>query len=147
MSDPFSTLASVASLIALAGTISKAFYSFLRSIRDAPAIAMDLLSGIYALGTALSQIRESFLHKLVLAAADNGQMEALKICLVTCTTTFETVKARIDASGLTDADHRVLRRSWKSVKASFNESQMQHFLSTLESNKTTLLLILGSFNA
>ena len=59
MLDPLTAAAIVASLIALAGTTSKALDQFYRSIHDAPGIARDLLSGLYALNAALSQIQET----------------------------------------------------------------------------------------
>lgn len=147
MLDPLTTAASVATLIALAGTTSKALYQFYRSIYDAPNVARDLLSGLYALNAALSQIQECLLRKNFVAATEDEQVEALMDCLTNCTAALDLVRSRVDASGLAAANKKTKSRAWASVKASFNEKQMQGCLSTMERSKTTLLLILQSFAA
>ena len=147
MSDPLSVAAGVAGLIALAGTISKSFYQFFRSIHDAPPIARDLTSVLYTLNIALSQIQGSLLRPDFVSVADDEQLEAIQNCLTSCTATFDMVRTRVEASGLAVNDQPVLKKGWASVKASFNEEQMQDCLRRVESEKTTLLLVVDIFSA
>ena len=147
MSDPLSIAAGVAGLIALAGTTSKLFYQFFRSIHDAPSIARDLTSTLYTLNIALSQIQGSLLRPDFVSVADDEQLKAIQNCLKSCTATFDMVRTRVEASGLAVNDQPVLKKGWASVKASFNEEQMQDCLRRVESEKTTLLLVVEIFSA
>jgi hypothetical protein len=147
MLDPLSTAASVAGLIALAGTISKSLYQFFCSIYDAPSIARELTSALYTLNIALSQIQGSFIHANFVAVADDTQLEAIQNCLTSCTAAFDMIRTRVDASGLATSDSPVIKKAWASVKASFNEEQMQDCLRRIESEKTTLLLVVDIFSA
>ena len=107
MSDPLSIAAGVA---ALAGTTSKSFYEFFRSIHDAPAIARDFTSALYKLNIALSQIQRSLLRPDFLSVADDEQLETVQNCLTSCTATFDIVRIRVEASGLTVNDQPALKK-------------------------------------
>lgn len=107
MSDPLSIAAGVA---ALAGTTSKSFYQFFRSIYDAPAIARDFTSALYKLNIALSQIQGSLLRPDFVSVTDDEQLEAIQNCLTSCTATFDIVRIRVEASGLTVNDQPALKK-------------------------------------
>lgn len=147
MLDILATAAGVAGLIALAGTTSKSFYQFFCSIHDAPSIARELTSALYTLNIALSQIQGSLIHPNFVSGADDAQLEAIQNCLTSCTAAFDTVRTRVEASGLATSELPVIKKAWASVKASFSEEQMQDCLRRMESEKMTLLLVVDIFSA
>ena len=146
MTDPFSIAASVASLVALAGTTSKTFYQFFRSRYNAPDAARDLATALYTLNVALSQLQQSLLDPKFVRVGDDEQITAIEECLASCTAVFDTIRARIEASGLASNERTFLKKSWEAVKASFNEEQRQDSLNRIEREKTTLILIVGVFS-
>ena len=77
---------------------------------------------------------------------DDEQITAIEECLASCTAVFDTIRARIEASGLASNERTFLKKSWEAVKASFNEEQMQDSLNMIEREKTTLILIVGVFS-
>lgn len=147
MTDPLTTAAGIAGVIALAGSVCKSFYQFFESIHDAPAVARDLASGLYALNAALSHIQGTLLDRRYVANVQDDQLKAWQECLADCTAAYLSVEERINDSGLASAKQSVPRKTWKSVKAFFTEKQMQDCLRSLESSKTTLLLISGNLQA
>jgi hypothetical protein len=147
MTDPFSIAAGVAGIVAFAGTISKDFYQFYRSIHDAPAIARDLTASLYSLNIALSQIQGALIDPSFVAVSDDEQLVALQECLASCTAAFEQISTRVQLSGLAGNNQKWVRKAWESVKASFNEEQMEDCLQKVERGKSTLSLLLEIFSA
>ena len=145
--DPFSLAASVASVVAFAGAVSKTCYQFFQSIHDAPAAARDLVSALYTLNIALSQVQGTLLDPRFVAEADDQHVESLQNCLTSCTTVFDAVRTKVERSGLGRDDQKLLRKAWESVKASFNDDEMREFLRRIEREKTTLLLVIDIFSA
>lgn len=146
MTDPFSIAAGVAGLVALAGTTSKTFYRFFRSIYDAPDAARNLATALYTLNVALSQIQQSLLDPKFVRVGDDDQITAIEDCLASCTAAFDTIRARIEASGLASNEQTFPKKTWEAVKASFSEKQMKDCLDRIEREKTTLTLIVGVFS-
>ena len=146
MTDPFSIAAGVAALVALAGTTSKTFYQFFRSIYDAPDTARNLAAALYTLNVALSQLQQSLLDPKFVRVGDDEQVTAIEDCLASCTAAFDTIRARIESSGLASNEQTFPKKAWEAVKASFNEEQMKDCLDRIEREKTTLTLIVGVFS-
>ncbi len=146
MTDPFSIAAGVAALVALAGTTSKTFYQFFCSIYNAPEVARALATALYTLNIALSQLQQSLLDPEFVRGGVDEQITAIEDCLASCTAAFDTIRARIEASGLASNEQTFHKRWWEAVKASFNEEQMQDCLNRIEREKTTLILIVGVFS-
>lgn len=146
MTDPFSIAAGVAALVALAGTTSKTFYQFFRSIHDAPDTARNLTTALYTLNVALSQLQQSLLDPKFVRVGDDDQITAIEDCLASCTAAFDTIRARIEASGLASNEQTFPKNAWEAVKASFNEEQMKDCLDRIEREKTTLILVVGVFS-
>ena len=147
MTDPFSIAAGVAALVALAGSTSKSFYHFFRSIHDAPDAARDLATALYTLNVALSRLQQSLLDPKLDWAGDDGQIIAIKECLGNCTAAFDTIRARIEASGLASNEQSFSKKAWEAVKYSFNEEQMKDCLNRIEREKTALILIVDVCSA
>ena len=147
MTDPFSIAAGVAALVALAGTTSKSFYQFFRSIYDAPDAVRDLATALYTLNIALSQLQQSLLDPKLVRVGDDGQIMAIKDCLESCTTAFDTIRTRIETSGLASNEQTFPKKAWEAVKYSFNEEQMKDCLNRIEREKTTLILVVDLFSA
>lgn len=146
MTDPFSIAAGVAGLVALAGTASKTFYQFFRSIYDAPDTARNLATALYTLNVALSQLQQSLLDPKFVKVGDDDQIIAIEDCLASCAAAFDTIRARIEASGLALNEQTFPKKAWEAVKASFSERQMKDCLDSIEREKTTLTLIVGVFS-
>ena len=146
MADPFSIAAGVAGLVALAGTTSKTFYQFFRSIYNAPDAARNLANALYTLNIALSQLQQSLLDPKFVSLGDDDQIIAIEDCLASCTAAFDTIRIRIEASGLASTEQTFPKKTWEAVKASFNEQQMKDCLDRVEREKTTLTLIVGVFS-
>ena len=146
MTDPFSIAAGVAALVALAGTTSKSFYQFFRSIYNAPDAARDLATALYTLNIALSQLQQSLLDRKSDRVGDDEQIIAIEACRANCTAAFDTIQARIEASGLASNEQAFPKKAWEAVKASFNEEQMKDCLNRIEREKTTLILVVGVFS-
>ena len=147
MTDPFSVAAGVAGIIALSGTIAKSLYHSYLSIHEAPSIARDLTAALYTLNIALSQIQANLLSPSFVSVADDEQLNSIEACLQGCTVTFDAVNARLEASGLAASGQRAHKQSWASVKALFNEKQMQNCPDKIEREKTTLLMVVSKFSA
>lgn len=146
MTDPFSTAAGVAGLVALAGTTSKTFYQFFRSVYDAPDAARNLATALYALNVALSQLQQSLLDPKFISVDDDDQITAIEDCLASCIAAFDTIRTRLEASGLASNEQTFPKKAWEAVKASFSEKQMKDCLDRIEREKTTLTLIVGVFS-
>ena len=147
MTDPFSIAAGVAALVALAGTTSKSFYQFFRSIYNAPDAARDLATALYTLNGALSQLQQSLLDRKFVRVGDDVQIIPIQDCLANCTAAFDTILARIEASGLASNEQSLPEKAWEAVKASFNEDRMKDCLNRIEREKTTLILMVDVFSA
>ncbi len=147
MSYPLSIAAGVAGLVALAGTTSKCFYQFFRSIYNAPATARDLASALYTLKIALGQIQENLLNPRFVAVAEDDQIASLEACMTSCVTIFSDIQAKVNKSGLADAQQNPVKKTWESVRASYNEDDLRESLRRVEAEKTTLLLVVDIFSA
>ena len=141
MTDPFSIAADVPALVALAGTTSKTFYQFFRSITDAPDAAKNLATASHTLNVALFQLQQSLLDPRFVRVGDDEQITVIEDCLASCTAAFDTIRARIEASGLASNEQTFPTKAWEAVKASFNEEQMKDCLDGIEREKTILILV------
>ena len=146
MTDPLSIAAGVAALVALAGTTSKTFHQIFRSTYDAPDAARDLATALYTLNVARSQLQQSLLDPKFVRVSDDEQIIVVEDCLASCTAIFDTIRARIEASGLASNEQTFPKKAWEAVKASFNEEQMKVCLDRIEREKTTLILVVGVFS-
>lgn len=146
MSDPLSIAGSVAGLIALAGSTSKIFYQFSRSIHDAPSSARELASGLFSLNIALGQVQEVLLNPDFVEQSEDRDSEALEHCLSRCVVILTDVEKRITKSGLIPDGVRA-KGAWQSVKWSFNEDDMVECRRLADEEKSNLTVILNAYNA
>lgn len=74
-------------------------------VHGAPAIARGVFQSLYAL-SARFRVQESILYNSLVGVAEDGQMEALQDCSVSCTTrtAFDTAHTKVDTSHLAASD-------------------------------------------
>jgi len=147
MADPLSIAAGVAGLVALAGTVSKTFYQFFASIHDAPASVRDLATALVTLNIALGQVQENLLNPRFVADADDEYIASLQRSLEGCTALFSEVQTKVDRSGLSANQISTVKKAWESVKWSFQEEEIASCLRRVETEKSTLLLVVDVFAA
>ena len=73
-------------------------------VHAAPAIARGVFQCLYALRSALFQVQESILYKSIVAVAEDGQMETLQDCSVSCSTAFDIAHTKVDSPDRTASD-------------------------------------------
>ncbi|MCJ1252175.1 hypothetical protein MMC30_009414 [Trapelia coarctata] len=147
MSDPLSIAAGVAGIVALAGTVSKTFYQFFASIHDAPAMVRDLATALVTLNIALGQVQENLLNPRFVVDAGDEHVTSLHACLESCTGLLSEVQAKVEQSGLSADQVSLAKKSWESIKWSFNDEQIANCLPSVEAENTTLLLVVDVFAA
>ncbi|KAF8242584.1 hypothetical protein K440DRAFT_115870 [Wilcoxina mikolae CBS 423.85] len=150
MTDPLSLAASVAGLLSLARTVSKSAFQFITSILDAAEQARSLVSALYSLNVALVQVQGSLLDpKFVLQVDDRENIRMLQECLTSCTAVFLELKNKVEDSGLEESGSSGLqiRWRWEQVKWSFTDDETAGLLRRIESEKSTLGLVLNVFTA
>lgn len=147
MSDPLSIAASVASLVAFTGTVSKSVFQFVTSIKDAPDVARNLVRSLYTLNVALGQIQQNLLDPDFVTETDDKDVEALQQCLANCTAVFAQLQKRVEDCGLESQGQHLLRKTWESVKWSFTDDALEDILERVEVEKATLQLLISAFTA
>ena len=152
MGGPFSLAASAAGLVTISGTISNRFYQFCYSIYDVPAIAQNTTKSLYTLDVALRHIEKDLLPTDTFATMDSEDPQSLEICLKSCRSVvnpkdLKPVEAKVQTSRLASLKQRTLNEALASAKAFFSENQMQEFLSYVEREKWSLLILNGVCSA
>lgn len=147
MTDPLSVAAGVAGLVALAGSTSKVFYQFFHSIQDAPNAARGLASGLFSLNVVLSQVQEVLLSPDFVQQSEDHEAEALDGCLSRCTRLLRKIEKKVEKSGLTNDVEVIIRKTWASVRWSFNEDELTELRRQADEEKANLGIVLNAFTA
>ena len=147
MIDPLSIAANVAGIVAFSGAVSKLFFQFFRSIRDAPSVVRDLASALYTLNIALAQVQGSLLNPEFAAVADDEQLDAIEACLASCKLVFESLNAELEKIGSAANGTALFEKLWASVKMYLSEEQILDYMRRVERERTTLLLVISNFSA
>ncbi|SLM40333.1 hypothetical protein LPUS_11089 [Lasallia pustulata] len=145
MTDPLSIAASVASLVAFAGAISKEVFQFFSSIKNAPENARVLVSALYSLNVTLGQVQTNLLDSRFVADHDGEDFKALNVCLVNCTAILSELERKVQKSGLGEATKARPTRLRDAVQWSYTDDEIAEYLRRVEAEKGTLSIALEAF--
>lgn len=145
MADPLSIAASVAGLVALAGTVSNKVFLFFSSIIDAPENARVLVSALYSLNVTLGQVQTNLLDSRFVADHDGEDFKALHVCLISCTAILSELEHKVHNSGFGEVTRGRATRLWDAAQWSYTDDELAEYLRRVEAEKSTLSIAIEAF--
>ena len=146
MTDPVSVAASVAALISLGAATSTLFYQFTSSIIDAPQDVHAITSSLYGVNIALCQIQRLLLDLTYVSQTRAADLNNLEGSISGCVKFFNIVHRELQKVCSATAEQVTIKRVWHQVKYVFQKEKVRGALTRLESEKSTLQIVMNALD-
>lgn len=137
--DPLSVTAAIVGILSAAAKVSSVLSTFVQNTREAPKLVQAVLAEVNGLSVVLGQL-QTYLWGAANSSKSRASLilvEQVIVTLAECVTTFSELEDVLE-TGRVETDLRIPDR----VKWAMKESKVSDIQRRLQSNKTSLTLML-----